>query len=249
MALNSQKKDQDFISVGVENFKKCPAVSLDCAVMEKTSRGMVVPLETDWSDIGSWLSLWEISEKDKDGNAIKADAMTINSRNSFFYGDKRFIAALGVSDLIIVDTKDALLVANKNNLEEITSITENLEKSGRSEHELQREVHRPWGKYDSIDSGNSFQVKRITVKPGEKLSLQKHRHRSEHWVVVNGQAKVTNGKEIFLLNKNESTFIPAGVVHCLENPGDVLLELIEVQLGSYLGEDDIIRLSDIYGRE
>ena len=248
-SLGTQIKDQVFLSVDAETFQNCPSESLDCAVMEKTKKGMVVPLETDWSDIGSWASLWEISEKDDKGNVIKADAMMINAKNSFFYGDKRLIAALEVSDLIVVDTKDALLVANKNHLEDIKLITKNLEELGRPEHELQREVYRPWGKYDSIDSGSGFQVKRITVNPGEKLSLQKHRHRSEHWIVVNGQAKVTNGEEVFFLNKNESTYIPAGEVHSLENPGDIVLEIIEVQLGSYLGEDDIIRISDIYGRD
>jgi mannose-1-phosphate guanylyltransferase len=205
-------------------------------------------MDAGWSDIGSWSSLWDISEKDGDGNSTHGDVILHNTHNSYVKTDERLVAAIGVNDLVIVSTKDALMVAHKDSVQDVKIITANLKARSRREWELNHEVFRPWGKYDSIDSGDRYQVKRITVKPGAKLSVQMHHHRSEHWVVVSGTARVTNGESTFLLAENESTYIQAGIVHALENPGKVDLELIEVQTGLYLGEDDIVRFEDIYGR-
>jgi mannose-1-phosphate guanylyltransferase len=216
--------------------------------MEKTNSAVVIPLNVGWSDIGSWSSLWEISSKDKSGNSVTGDVMVHNSENCYVRSDNKLVALVGCNNMVIVDTKDALLVANKDTVQDTKLITKKLKIKERSECELHREVYRPWGKYDSIDNGAGYQVKRITVNPGAKLSLQKHKYRSEHWIVVSGIARVTKGDKIFLLKKNESTYIPLGEIHSLENPGEVNLELIEVQSGSYLGEDDIIRVKDIYGR-
>jgi mannose-1-phosphate guanylyltransferase len=249
LSMKDISKDNDFIRVNSEAFKECPSDSIDYAVMEKTGDAVVVPMDAGWSDIGSWASLWDISEKDANGNSLSGDVMLHESTNSYIRTDDKLVAAIGVNNLVIVSTKDALVVAHKNRVQDVKIIAEKLKRESRSEWKLHREVYRPWGKYDSIDSEDGYQVKRLTVNPGSKLSIQMHYHRSEHWVVVNGQARVTNGEEVFLLNKNESTYIPAEVVHCLENPGDTILEIIEVQLGSYLGEDDIVRLSDIYGRD
>jgi mannose-1-phosphate guanylyltransferase len=240
--------DLDFLRINKETFESCPAESVDYAVMEKTSRAVVVPMDAGWSDIGSWSSLWDISEKDGEGNATHGDVVLHNTHNSYVRTDDKLVAAIGVNDLVIVATKDTLMVAHKNCVQDVKIITEILKANSRSEWELNREVCRPWGKYDSIDSGEGYQVKRITVKPGAKLSVQMHHHRAEHWVVVAGSAIVTNGDKTFLLSVNESTYIPIGVVHALENPGKVNLELIEVQSGSYLGEDDIVRFEDRYGR-
>jgi mannose-1-phosphate guanylyltransferase len=240
--------DLDFLRINKETFESCPAESIDYAVMEKTSRAVVVPMDAGWSDIGSWSSLWDISEKDGEGNATHGDVVLHNTHNSYVRTDDKLVAAVGVDDLVIVATKDTLMVAHKNCVQDVKIITEMLKANSRSEWELSREVYRPWGKYDSIDSGEGYQAKRITVKPGAKLSVQMHHHRAEHWVVVAGSAMVTNGDKTFLLSVNESTYIPIGVVHALENPGKVNLELIEVQSGSYLGEDDIVRFEDRYGR-
>ena len=240
--------DLDFLRINKEKFALCPSESVDYAVMEKTEDAVVVKMEAGWSDIGSWSSLWEISEKDNNGNAVLSDAMLHKSKNCFIRGDDKLIAAIGLEDLVIVDTKDAIMVAHKSSVKDTKIIANKLKNSSRSEWEFHREVYRPWGKYDSIHTGERHQVKIITVKPGEKLSLQMHHHRSEHWVVVSGKAKVTNGEKTFVLSENESTYIPAGVIHSLENPGSDVLKLIEVQTGSYLGEDDIIRLEDRYGR-
>ena len=242
------KADLDFLRIDKETFGLCPSESVDYAVMEKTSHAVVVPMDAGWSDIGSWSSLWDISEKDGDGNSTHGDVILHNTYNSFVKTDGKLVATLGVNDLVIVSTKDVLMVANKDSVQDVKIITARLKADSRSEWDLNREVFRPWGKYDAIDSGERYQVKRITVKPGAKLSLQMHHHRSEHWVVVCGTAKVTNGDNTFLLAENESTYIQAGVVHALENPGKVDLELIEVQSGSYLGEDDIVRFEDRYGR-
>jgi mannose-1-phosphate guanylyltransferase len=242
------KSDLDFLRINKEAFESCPAESVDYAVMEKTSHAVVVPMNVGWSDIGSWSSLWDISEKDSEGNSTHGDVILYNTQNSYVRTDNNLVAAIGVDNLVIVSTKDALMIAHKDSVEDVKMITEALKVQVRSESQLSREVYRPWGKYDSIDRGERHQVKRITVKPGEKLSVQKHHHRSEHWVVVSGVARVTNGDKIFLLSENESTYIPIGVVHALENPGKVELELIEVQSGLYLGEDDIIRFEDSYGR-
>jgi len=240
--------DLDFMRVSKKIFESCPAESIDYAVMEKTSHAVVVPMDAGWSDIGSWSSLWDISKKDEHGNVLCGDVMVHESHNSYVRTDGKLVAAIGVDELVIVSTKDVLLVAHKDSVQDIKIFTELLKSNSRSEWELSREVYRPWGKYDSIDRGECYQAKRITVKPGAKLSVQMHHHRAEHWVVVSGTARVTNGDKTFLLSENESTYIPIGTIHALENPGKVDLELIEVQTGRYLGEDDIVRLEDKYGR-
>jgi len=243
------KTDLDFLRIDKDMFESCPAESVDYAVMEKTSHAVVVPMDAGWSDIGSWSSLWDISEKDGEGNSSHGDVILQNTRNSFVRSDNKLVAVIGVDDLVVVSTKDALMVAHKDSVQDVKMITELLKIQARSEWQLSREVYRPWGKYDSIDSGERYQAKRITVKPGAKLSVQMHHHRAEHWVVVSGTARVKNGDKTFLLSENESTYIPVGVVHALENPGKVELELIEVQSGPYLGEDDIVRFEDRYGRD
>jgi len=248
-AMAETRVDLDFLRVDKATFESCPSESVDYAVMEKTRDAVVVPLDAGWSDIGSWSSLWDISEKDSNGNVTHGDVMVRNSSNSYIRTDGALVAALGVNDLVIVSTKDVLMVAHKDSVEDVKVLAQQLKSESRSEWELHREVYRPWGKYDSIDSGDRYQAKRITVKPGAKLSVQLHHHRAEHWVVVSGTARVTNGDKTFLLSENESTYIPIGVVHALENPGKVELELIEVQSGSYLGEDDIVRFEDRYGRD
>jgi mannose-1-phosphate guanylyltransferase len=242
------KADLDFLRIDKEAFELCPAESVDYAVMEKTSHAVVVPMDAGWGDIGSWSSLWDISEKDGDGNATHGDVILHSTRNSYVRADDKLIAVIGVDDLVIVSTKDALMVAHKDRTQDVKIITDILKTRTRSEWELNREVYRPWGKYDSIDSDDGYQVKRLTVNPGAKLSVQMHHHRSEHWVVVAGQARVHYGSESFDLKVNESTYHGKEVVHALENLGEIPLELIEVQVGSYLGEDDIVRLSDQYGR-
>ena len=241
--------DHDFMRINKEAFESCPSESVDYAVMEKTAHAVVVPMDAGWSDIGSWSSLWDISKKDSEGNSTHGDVILHNTRNSYVRSDNKLVAVIGVDDLVVVSTKDALMVAHKDSVQDVKMITESLKIQARSEWQLSREVYRPWGKYDSIDSSERYRVKRITVKPGAKLSVQMHHHRAEHWVVVSGTARVTNGDKTFLLLENESTYIPAGVVHALENPGKVKLELIEVQSGSYLGEDDIVRFEDRYGRD
>ena len=247
-AIKSISKDHDFLRVAKSAFAKCPSESIDYAVMEKTDDAVVVPMNAGWSDIGSWTSLWNISNKDPNGNATHGDIILNEVNNSYVRTDGKLIAAIGVDDLVIVSTKDAVLVANKQSVQSVKVISEQLKRESRFEWEHHREVYRPWGKYDSIDNGEGYQVKRITVKPGAKLSVQMHHHRAEHWVVVSGTAKVTNGDKTFMLSKNESTYIPLGVIHALENPGTSPLEIIEVQSGSYLGEDDIVRFDDRYGR-
>ena len=240
--------DLDFVRVNKVKFTACPSDSVDYAVMEKTADAVVVPMAAGWSDIGSWSSLWDVSKKDENGNVSNGDVLLHNTNNSFVRTDGKLVATIGVDNLVIISTKDALMVANKNSVQDVKIIVQRLKDDHRSEWESNREVFRPWGKYDSIDIGNRYQVKRITVNPGAKLSVQMHHHRAEHWVVVSGSAKVTNGEKTFLLTENQSTYIPIGVVHALENPGKVPLELIEIQSGSYLGEDDIVRLEDQYGR-
>jgi len=240
--------DLDFLRVDKLAFESCPSESADYAVMENTKDAVVVPLAAGWSDIGSWSSLWDISEKDVNGNVTHGDIILHGSNNSYVRTDGALVAAIGVDDLVIVSTKDVLMVSHKDSVQDIKVIVEQLKTSSRKEWEIHREVYRPWGKYDLIDTGEHYQTKRITLKPGAKLSVQMHNHRAEHWIIVSGEARVTNGDKTFLLSKNESTYIPIGVVHALENPGNVELELIEVQSGSYLGEDDIVRFEDIYGR-
>jgi mannose-1-phosphate guanylyltransferase len=247
-SMSETEADLDFLRIDKKKFEVCPSESVDFAVMEKTSDAMVVPMNAGWSDIGSWSSLWDISTKDQNGNALHGDVILHESKNSFIRTDGQLVAAIGVDNLVIVSTKDALVVAAKESVQNVKFVAKKLEHKGRSEWLHHREVCRPWGKYDSIDLGERYQAKRITVKPGAKLSVQMHHHRAEHWVVVSGTAKVTNGEKTFLLSENESTYIPLGVIHALENPGKVDLEIIEIQTGAYLGEDDIVRFSDRYGR-
>lgn len=247
-SLDTTESDLDFLRINKEKFEACPSDSIDYAVMERTKDAVVVPMDAGWSDIGSWSSLWDISKKDKNGNSAHGDVLLQNSNNSFIRSDEKLVAVVGIDDLVIVDTKDALMVAHKDSIQGAKIITQQLKSQSRTEWESHREVHRPWGKYDSVHSGDGYQVKCITVKPGAKLSLQMHHHRAEHWIVVSGTAKVTKGDKTFLLSENESTYIPVGEIHALENSGKTILELIEVQSGSYLGEDDIVRFEDKYGR-
>jgi len=247
-ALDAGNQDMHFTRVDAAAFSACPEDSIDYAVMEKTEHAVVVPLDAGWSDIGSWSALWEVSSKDASGNVFKGDVIDLATCNSYVHADSRLVATVGVEDLVIVETKDAVLVAHKGRVQEVKQIVERLKVDGRHEHLSHREVYRPWGVYDSIDTGHRYQVKRITVQPGAKLSVQMHHHRAEHWIVVSGTAKVTNGDQTYLVTENQSTYIPIGQVHALENPGVIPLELIEVQSGSYLGEDDIVRFEDKYGR-
>ena len=248
VAINGASVDSDFIRVSESVFADCPSESIDYAVMEKTDDAVVVPMDAGWSDIGSWSSLWDVSEKDANGNSANGDVILHDVNNSYIRTDGKLVSAIGVDDLVIVSTKDVLVVSHKDRVQDVKIVAERLKLESRPEWKIHREVYRPWGKYDSIDIGTRYQVKRITVKPGAKLSVQMHHHRAEHWVVVSGTAKVTNGEKTFLLAENESTYIPVGAVHALENPGKFALEIIEVQSGSYLGEDDIVRMSDRYGR-
>lgn len=247
-AMATTTPDLDFIRIDKAAFEACPDESIDYAVMEKTDKAAVIPLDAGWSDVGSWSALWEIKPKDALGNVLQGDVIAENTRNSLVMGGERLVTTLGVDDLIIVDTKDALMVAHKDHVQDVKKLVAAVKEQGRNEHFQHREVYRPWGKYDSIDTGQRYQVKRITVKPGEKLSVQMHHHRAEHWIVVSGTASVTCGDKTFLVTENQSTYIPLGEVHALENPGKVELEMIEVQSGSYLGEDDIVRFKDNYGR-
>lgn len=247
-AWQHKTKDLDFIRIDFQEFQKVPENSIDCAIMEKSTQIVVVELEVGWNDLGSWSSLWQSNPKDKNQNVTFGDTITEQSQRNYIYSSSRLVTVLGVEDLIIVETKDAVLIANQDKSQEINKIVEQLRDKQRSEIIQHREIIRPWGIYDCIDVGERYQVKRITVNAKAKLSLQMHHHRAEHWVVVKGTAKVTRGEEIYYVSENESTFIPLGTVHSLENPGCIPLELIEVQSGSYLGEDDIIRLKDAYGR-
>ena len=247
-ALAGGSQDMHFTRVDEAAFAACPDDSVDYAVMEKTSDAVMVPLDAGWSDIGSWAALWDVSDKDEQGNVFKGDVLNQRSNNTYVHADSRLVATVGLDDLVIVETKDAVLVAHKDHVQDVKKIVEQLKTGARTEHINHREVYRPWGVYDSVDNGHRYQVKRITVKPGAKLSVQMHHHRAEHWIVVSGTAKVTNGERTYLVCENESTYIPIGQIHALENPGVIPLELIEVQSGSYLGEDDIVRFEDKYGR-
>jgi len=247
-AFESKSQDLDFTRIDETIFAQCPDDSIDYAVMEHTKDAVVIPMDAGWSDVGSFSSLWEVSEKDSAGNVNIGDVISESTSNSYIHASNKLVATVGVDNLVIVETKDALLVANKDKVQDVKTIVEQLKAKDRYEYKHQREVYRPWGKYDSIDSGERDHVKRITVKPGEKLSIQKHYHRAEHWIVVSGTASVTNGDKTILVTENESTYIPLGTIHALENPGKIMLEMIEVQTGSYLGEDDIVRFEDKYGR-
>ena len=248
-ALEGAGRDLDFVRLDAEAFAACPGDSIDYAVMEKTSDAIVLPLDAGWSDIGSWSALWEAGGKDSEGNAIFGDVLTSDVNNCYLYAGSRMVAAVGLEDHVVVETADAVLVAPKDRVQDVKRIVEQLKAQGRGEALLHRRVNRPWGSYECIDSSERFQVKRITVHPGASLSLQMHHHRAEHWVIVKGTARVTRGEETFTLSENESTYIPLGVNHRLENPGKIPLEIIEVQSGSYLGEDDIVRFEDNYGRD
>ena len=247
-AIETEAPDLDFIRVDSEIFSACPDDSIDYAVMEKTDSAAMVPLDAGWSDVGSWTSLWETADKDDNGNVCVGDTILENTKNSYVNAEQRLVSVIGLEDVIVVETKDAVMVAHKDDAQSIKTVVNRLKAEKRPEFEFHREVFRPWGSYDSIDSGARFQVKRITVKPGEKLSVQMHHHRAEHWIVVSGSANVTIDDNTQLVTENESVYIPIGAVHALENPGKIPLELIEVQSGAYLGEDDIVRFSDRYGR-
>lgn len=238
----------DFTRLGKEAFTACPADSIDYAVMEKTDRAAVVPLDAGWNDVGSWSALWEVSGKDVDGNAIKGDVLAVDTDNSYLHSENKLVAVVGLSDMVVVETDDAVMVSPRSRVQEVKQIVDLLKAAGRCEYETHRKVYRPWGYYDSIDLGERHQAKRIVVNPGAKLSLQMHHHRAEHWIVVKGTATVTRGEEILMLSENQSTYIPIGTTHSLENPGVIPLEMVEVQTGSYLGEDDIVRFEDRYGR-
>ncbi|MGX6565908.1 mannose-1-phosphate guanylyltransferase/mannose-6-phosphate isomerase [Cupriavidus necator] len=249
LAVASAASDLDFFRLGAEAFAACPDISIDYAVMEKTERAaMVAAAGLGWSDIGSWTALADIAATDANGNALSGDVLIEDASNTYIRAEHRMVAAVGVRDLVIIETADAILVSHRDKTQEVKKIVERLNSSGRHESFTHRRVFRPWGSYEGIDKGDRFQVKRIVVKPGSSLSLQMHHHRAEHWVVVSGTARVFNGDQELLLSENQSTYIPIGVTHRLENPGKIPLELIEVQSGAYLGEDDIVRFEDHYGR-
>jgi len=247
-AINNATQDLDFIRLDKQAFESSPSDSIDYALMEKSDNVIVVPLDAQWNDIGAWPALYDIGTKDSQGNVIKGDVITQGTTNTYINADHHMVAAIGVDNLIIIDTPDATFIATQDKAQEVKSIVESLQASGRCESSAHRKVYRPWGWYDSIESGEYFQVKRVHVKPGAKLSLQMHHKRAEHWVVVSGTATVTNGEQTFSLEKGESTYIPLGAIHALENKTSEPLEIIEVQSGTYLGEDDIVRFEDIYGR-
>jgi mannose-1-phosphate guanylyltransferase/mannose-6-phosphate isomerase len=247
-ALREGTGEGDVTRLQAEAYVRSPDISIDYALMERTSNAAMVPLQAGWSDIGSWSSVWEVTPHDEAGNSVMGDALLQDCSGCHVHASKRLVSAIGLQDLVIIDTDDALLVLPKERAQDIRQIVSRLKNDGRSECRAHRQVSRPWGSFDAIGLGPRFQVKRITVKPGAKLSLQMHHHRAEHWIVVSGTARVTDGEKTYLLTENQSTYIGVGVVHALENPGKIPLELIEVQSGSYLGEDDIVRLHDVYGR-
>ena len=247
-ALELSGSDLDFVRLDETAFADCPSDSIDYAVMEKTSRGAVVALDCGWSDVGAWSALWDVGERDADGNVVLGDVLIDNCHNNYLRSESRLLAATGVDDLVVVDTTDAVLIASRHNVQDVKNLVTALRSQQRSEVTLHARVFRPWGSYESLISSDRFQVKRIVVDPGQKLSLQKHHHRAEHWIVVNGTAEVTCEDKVFVLAEDESTYIPLGHKHRLANPGRIPLELIEVQSGSYLGEDDIVRYEDVYGR-
>lgn len=248
-AYEAAVNDLDFVRLDKAAFEACRSESIDYAVMEKTDRAAVVPLAAGWSDVGSWAALQDALAADAAGNVVRGDVFAEDSRNCLLYSTDRLVAAVGLDGHVVIETKDAVMVAPKSRVQDVKRLVDRMKQAGRSEPGLHREVFRPWGSYDSVDAGPRFQVKRLTIKPGAKLSLQKHRHRAEHWVVVKGTARITRDDEEFLLSENQSTYIPVGAVHRIENPGTEPLQIIEVQSGGYLGEDDIVRLDDTYGRK
>ncbi len=247
-AFAGSRRDGHFRRVNKDAFLGCPSDSIDYAVMEKTDRARVVPLEAGWSDIGAWSALWQVCEQDAAGNVTQGDVLTHSTRNALVIAQHRLVATVGLDDVIVIETPDAVLVAHKGQSQNVREIVDRLKREKRSEYQVHRRVYRPWGSYEGVDAGDRFQVKRLIVKPGAALSLQMHHHRAEHWIVVKGTARVTRGEEIFMLTENQSTYIPLGVKHRLENPGNISLEIVEVQSGAYLGEDDIVRFDDIYNR-
>ena len=247
-SVAAAKQDLDFVRLDEAALARSPSKSIDYAVMERTSAAAVVPASLAWSDVGAWSALWEIADKDADGNVELGDVMSVDVADSYLRGEGLLLAAIGLKDVVVIATRDAVLAASKDRVQDVKLIVERLKSAGRSEAVAHPVVYRPWGSYQTVDAGERFQVKRITVKPGGKLSLQKHAHRAEHWIVVNGTARVTCNDETLILRENESTYIPLGAVHRLENPSAEPLNLIEVQSGGYLGEDDIVRLEDVYGR-
>jgi mannose-1-phosphate guanylyltransferase / mannose-6-phosphate isomerase len=248
-AYRAAKTDLDFVRIDREAFDACRSESIDYAVMEKTHDAVVLPLDAGWSDVGSWSSLFDALPSDEQGNVLQGDVLVHDTHDCYVHSTSRLVTAVGMDDHIIVETKDAVLVAPKDRVQDVKELVAMLRKSGRSESAWHREVYRPWGSYDSIDNGDRFQVKRLSLKPGGILSLQMHHHRAEHWIVVQGTARVTCGDKTFFLSENESTYVPIGAVHRIENPGKVALHIVEVRSGTYLGEDDIVRYEDNYGRE
>lgn len=247
-AVTTGRLDLDFLRLSAEAFELCPSDSIDYAVMEHTKDAVVVPADIGWSDVGSWTALWDIGDKDAHGNVVSGDAVMQETQNTFIRAESRLVATIGVDDLIVVETSDAVLVARRDKVQDVKAVVARLKAEGRAEHEVHARVHRPWGFYEGLDTGERHQVKHLMIKPGAAISLQMHHHRAEHWVVVNGTARVTVGDDTRLLSENESVYIPIGATHRLENPGKMPLSIIEVQSGSYLGEDDIVRFDDVYGR-
>jgi mannose-1-phosphate guanylyltransferase/mannose-6-phosphate isomerase len=248
LAHEGGRRDADFYRVDRQAFGSCQSNSIDYAVMEETDKAAVVALDAGWSDIGAWSSLWEASTRDAQGNVVQGDVYTHATQNALLISQHRFVAAVGLDDIIVVETPDAVLVVHKNHAQDVKEVVSRLKSDKRSEYQTHRRVYRPWGSYEGVDAGTRFQVKRLMVNPGAALSLQMHHHRAEHWIVVKGTARVTRGEEVFMLTENQSTYIPLGTTHRLENPGNIPLEIIEVQSGSYLGEDDIVRFEDKYNR-
>lgn len=247
-AQEQGRRDEDFYRVNAQAFASCQSNSIDYAVMEETEKAAVVVLEAGWSDIGAWSSLWEVSARDAQGNVVQGDVYLHETQNTLLISQHRFLAAVGLDDIIVVETPDAVLVAHKTHAQDVKEVVNRLKREKRVEYQAHRRVYRPWGYYEGIDAGPRFQVKRLMVKSGAALSLQMHHHRAEHWIVVKGTARVTKGDEVFMLTENQSTYIPLGTTHRLENPGNIPLEIVEVQSGSYLGEDDIVRFEDQYNR-
>jgi mannose-1-phosphate guanylyltransferase / mannose-6-phosphate isomerase len=247
-AVTGSFRDLDFLRLDQAAFQACPAEPIDTAVMERTKKAVVVPLDIGWSDVGSWSALWELGAKDGAGNVISGDVVAVDTAETYIRSNGRLVTTLGIKDLVIIDSGDAILIANKGRVQDVRALVNKLKELGRREHDVHAQVHRPWGFYESIEVGDRYQVKHLMVKPGASLSLQMHHHRAEHWVVVRGTARVTIGKQEMLISENQSTYIPIGTPHRLENPGKVPLSIIEVQSGAYLGEDDIVRFEDRYGR-
>lgn len=247
-AVTQGSQDADFFRVSKADFLASPGDSIDYAVMEKTERAVVVPISAGWSDVGAWSALWNVCPRDDDGNVVQGDVIVEDTHNALLVAQHRCLATVGLDNVIVIETADAVLVASKDKAQDVKAIVNRLKADGREECKVHRQVYRPWGSYEGIDAGPRFQVKRLSVKPGAQLSLQMHHHRAEHWVVVKGTAQVTCGDQVFMLHENESTYIPLGEKHRLENPGNIPLEVIEIQSGSYLGEDDIVRFEDVYDR-